>query len=186
MLQGNLIRKTLLLICLILAFSAFPSSVSISEDKPLKGIETLYSTISYSRDEDLYEFGRKIGAGAASLNRDKGQAAPFARESLDRIVYRVKVILDMYPTQFHFNILIYPAYNDLKESYRLNGITGKAPIAFYSHRTMTIYVSLENLTDRILAHEIAHAVINNYFSTPPPGQMQEILAQYVDRHLWDD
>jgi hypothetical protein len=32
---------------------------------------------------------------------------------------------------------------------------------------------------------MAHAVINFYFKVPPPAKMQEILAQYVDLHVWD-
>jgi hypothetical protein len=58
-------------------------------------------------------------------------------------------------------------------------------VAFYSHRTKAIYISLKSITDRSFAHETAHAVINFYFIIPPPGRMQEILAQYVDKHLWE-
>jgi hypothetical protein len=63
---------------------------------------------------------------------------------------------------------------------------GAVPVAFYSHGSRTIVISIDDITDRILAHEIAHAVICAYFLPPPPVRMQEILAQYVDKHLWDD
>ena len=38
----------------------------------------------------------------------------------------------------------------------------------------------------VLAHEVAHAIINQYFAVPPPSKVQEILSQYVDKHLWGD
>ena len=46
-------------------------------------------------------------------------------------------------------------------------------------------VAVDSVTDNIIAHEIAHAVINAYFVIPPPARMQEILAQYMDQHYTD-
>jgi len=91
----------------------------------------------------------------------------------------------MHPSELSFSIYLYQTYKEVEAIYRAIGGRGKAPIAFYSHRTKTIYVSLESITDRILAHEIAHVIINAYFGTPPPERMQEILAQYVDKYLWE-
>jgi len=107
-----------------------------------------------------------------------------AQTRVDRIVERVRTFLDMYPPDLYFGIYLFQTYDEIENAYKTMGILGKAPIAFYSHRTKAIYISIEDITDRILAHEIAHAVINFYFVTPPPGKMQEILAQYVDKHLW--
>lgn len=103
---------------------------------------------------------------------------------VDKIVEKVKAILDMHPPDLNFSIYLYQSYREIEDTYRSMGILGKAPISFYAHRTKAIYVSIENITDKILAHEIAHAVIIFYFGTPPPAKMQEILAQYVDKHLW--
>ena len=71
-------------------------------------------------------------------------------------------------------------------AYRGTGGLGAAPVAFYYHGARNISVAIDNITDRILAHEIAHAVICIYFGAPPPARMQEVLAQYVDKHLWDE
>lgn len=96
-----------------------------------------------------------------------------AKNAVDRITERVQSILDMFPDNFHVDIDLYPAYK-------------KGFIAFYSHNKRVINVYADRVTDGVLAHEIAHAVINAYFDTPPPAKMQEILTQYVDRHLWSD
>jgi hypothetical protein len=37
----------------------------------------------------------------------------------------------------------------------------------------------------ILAHEIAHSIIDNYLLILPPKATAEILARYVDEHLFD-
>lgn len=108
---------------------------------------------------------------------------------MDNIVERVSRLLDMYPSDLHFNIALYPKDKDIERAFlSMGGLRTyeTAPIAFYSHKRRTIYISLEKLTAGVLAHEIAHAIINVYFDTPPPERMQEILAQYVDRHLWEE
>jgi len=35
----------------------------------------------------------------------------------------------------------------------------------------------------MLAHEIAHAIVDNYLSVRPPRATAEILARYVGKHL---
>ena len=108
---------------------------------------------------------------------------------MDNIVERVSKLLDMYPYDVHFTINLYHANKDIEMAFRelggLRALEG-VPIAFYSHKRKTIYVSIDKLTPGVLAHEIAHAIINVYFETPPPERMQEILAQYVDKHLWEE
>ena len=79
----------------------------------------------------------------------------------------------MYPDNFHIKISLYPQYKE-------------GMVALYSHKTKSITVYADRVTDGVFAHEIAHAVICNYFSEPPPRKIQEILAQYVDRYLWED
>jgi len=94
------------------------------------------------------------------------------QKRVDELVERVEDLLDMYPSRLHFDIILVPRY------------TG-GEIAFYSHKTRSITVAVDRVTDGVLAHEIAHAVICHYFPVPPPERTQEILAQYVDRHLWE-
>lgn len=95
----------------------------------------------------------------------------------------------MYPTDLHFHIYLYPDHKGIEKIYLKMGIFNifeKIPIAFYSHKNRAVYVSIDEITAGVLAHEVAHAIINSYFPTPPPARMQEILAQYVDKHLWEE
>jgi hypothetical protein len=108
-----------------------------------------------------------------------------AKTRVDKIVETVSSLLDMHPLELHFTISLYRTQGEVAAAYKALGMLSAAPVAFYSHGSRTIVVSIDDITDRILAHEIAHAVICAYFGLPPPVRMQEILAQYVDKHLWD-
>ena len=149
-------------------------------------VETYYASIYYQTDEEIIEFAGKISRGPYTLRRDSGKATADLRQEIDRIVYRVKTLLDMYPQNMRFSVRVYRDPSGVKERYAEHSQKGKAPIAFYSHSAKTIYVALPNLSGGVFAHEVAHAVINFYFPVTPPSQMQEILAQYVDKHLWDE
>lgn len=150
------------------------------------GLETRYATIVFKNEEDLHEFGKKLGGPGSIVSRSNPNIRGHVKENVDRIVFRVKVLLDMHPDGIKFNVNLHPTEKGLIEAYRGTGAMGDPPIAFYSHKTRTIHMGLSNATDRVFAHEVAHAVINFYFSVPPPPQVQEILAQYVDKHLWEN
>ena len=110
-------------------------------------------------------------------------------KKVDSLVDRVSRLLDMYPFDLHFNIYVYQNHKEMENAYThmtTLGVYGRIPVAFYSHKNKAIHVSIENISAGILAHEIAHAIINFYFPEPPPERMQEILAQYVDKHLWEE
>ena len=98
---------------------------------------------------------------------------------------KVRATLDMYPSDLHISLLLYPDHRSIEKKFRLFTMTGNVPLAFYSNKTKSIYLNVNSVTDGVLAHEMAHAVINFYFKVPPPAKMQEILAQYVDLHIWD-
>ena len=161
------------------------SSPNVSIGDWAKTYETQYATIYYSNDNDLNSFTRNLRSGLQIFGESQGKNPMLAKNRVDAIVERVEQILDMYPSNLHFKIYIYLAYKDLSLKYLAIGSFGKSPIAFYDHKTRAIYLSLRDTTDGVLAHEIGHAVINLFFPVPPPARMQEILAQYVDRHLWD-
>ena len=151
-----------------------------------KTYQTQYATISSASEADRYRFTRNIGSGLSFLSESPEKNPLLAKTRVDKIVETVSFLLGMHPLKLHFTISLYKTQTEVAAAYRALGMLGAAPVAFYSHRSRTIVVSIDDITDRILAHEIAHAVICAYFVTPPPVRMQEILAQYVDKNLWDE
>ena len=152
----------------------------------VKPYQTQYATISFTDESDLHTFTGNIGTGLSFLLDSPEKNPLLAKTRVDKIVERVCSILDMHPLNLRFGITLYRSEAEFAAAYRATGISGSAPVAFYSHSTRSIAVITGKITDRIIAHEIAHAVLCIYFDTPPPARMQEILAQYVDKHLWDE
>ncbi len=56
--------------------------------------------------------------------------------------------------------------------------------AWYIYEQNTIYINNDDVHEGILAHEIAHAIIDHYLTVRPPRATAEILARYVDKHLY--
>jgi len=165
-----------------------PLSVFACDGWP-KSLDTNYTSICYSDEKGLQRFTRSIGKSASFFSESTEKNPSATRERVDLLVDRVSRLLDMYPLDLHFNIYVHQTHKDVGNSYvRLStlGVYGRVPVAFYSHKNKAVYISIENISAGILAHEIAHAIINFYFPESPPERMQEILAQYVDKHLWEE
>lgn len=147
---------------ILFAPSAFAEKIS-------KSLETTYATIYYFEDSHLNDFlwritGKRLGGE---------MTGELTRNRVDEIVEKVLTILDMRPSPFHFDIYLEPHQSG-------------GTIAYYSHERRAITAVYNRVTDGVLAHEIAHAVMNAYFGIVPPEKTQEILAQYVDQNLWSE
>ncbi|MDI6852053.1 MAG: hypothetical protein QME75_00415 [Deltaproteobacteria bacterium] len=55
--------------------------------------------------------------------------------------------------------------------------------AFYQPGTHSLFLSLADLHEGILAHEMAHFLLCAGSAVPPPAEVQERLAQYAEMHL---
>lgn len=159
--------KYLLAVFILLTLVFCFSRPSYSENKRI--FKTVYCSIHYFSDEDLSGFLWKISGRRFDLESE----LELARSRVDRITDRVKYLLDMNPPYFHVDVLLYPEYKE-------------GDIASYDPDENNILVYVDKVTDGVFAHEIAHAVICDFFDAPPPGKMQEILTQYVDKHLWEE
>lgn len=55
--------------------------------------------------------------------------------------------------------------------------------SLYCFEENTIYISGQDINTGMLGHEIAHAIISNFFVVPPPPKVQEIISGYVEYSL---
>ncbi len=138
--------------------------------EPTKTFQTKYATIHYAEEKDIDDFIWRLGG----QKREFVSAPEMASYRIDRLVDRVQAILDMWPRNFRITVYLH------------RGALTAQKVAYYEKETKIIHVAVDYMSDGVLAHEIAHADIEQYFPTPPPSKMQEILAQYVDQHLWND
>lgn len=104
---------------------------------------------------------------------------------VDIIVEKVEVVLDMFPKAINFNLVIVPTDREVAGIYKKNYGKKANHIAYYSLSQKTIYISADNTSLRVLAHEIGHMVVDHFFQVRPPYNIHELMAQFAEKHVTD-
>jgi hypothetical protein len=159
-----------------------------SSRSPANEIKTQYIKVVYSSEDELRSFSKDIYLGSLSYllrNRESVMAEDDLKNRLDVIVEKVESILDMYPKEVKFTIRLLPSEDAVRRVYKARYGKSADYIAFYSSIGKVIFVSVADVDTRILAHEIAHAIIDLYYGIATPSRIHEILAEYVADHLGD-
>ncbi len=178
-----MLSKQSLISILILFLLLIAPDVSISQEM-WESYETDCCSIQYYDEAQLNDFAFRVGGIRYTSNGLDGDIETTGYR-VDEIMEKVRSTLDMYPEEVVITILLYPDHDSLGEVFREITQEEYVPLAFYSHSTESIYIDASSITEGMLAHEMAHATINIYYDEPLPAKTQEILAQYVDKHLWD-
>jgi len=103
----------------------------------------------------------------------------------DLIFYKVQELLDMRPAELHLNVRIYRDQKDLDKVYMEIFDQENTFIAYYIFKINSLFASEAKISANVMAHEIAHCVVDHYFSVIPPKKVAEMIAQYADAHLRD-
>jgi hypothetical protein len=161
-----------------------------SEKSPWQRHETKHTIIKYMTLEDLRKFDSNIdySPGGWSLKSmfstgDSKNPAGSIATKLDALYEKVQGILGMRGKIKKVIIEVYPNRKELHKTYF--SITGRKchVKGWYIFEINTIYLNNDDVHEGILAHEMAHSIINHYFSVRPPKNTAEILGRYVDQHL---
>ena len=151
-------------------FVFFFLSIAIANAAYGMEFSTKYSIIHYSEYNDMDDFLWRLGGERIDfLNNTQ-----LASSRIDRIVDRIQSILGIIPRNLRFNIYL-----------RRETLEGDRK-AYYDYKTKSIYASVDQASEGVIAHEITHAILNTYFPSQVPSKVQEILSQYVDKYLWSD
>jgi hypothetical protein len=139
------------------------------------GIE-VYSVIDKLKFEYLVysaNFGEKYGQELDDI----------LAKTIDGLYMEVSDILDIHVYSFKGIIIIMPDKGSLAAKMKsLFGIDFNERSIYY-HEKSVIYISLADMTAGMLGHEMAHAVISNFFVVPVPVKVQEVLAGFVEYNL---
>jgi hypothetical protein len=162
-----------------------------SDDVVWENMETKYTVVHYQFFEDLKKFNYKVQYGQEqwSLKRlfsNSGSDSLIDRitSKVDVLFERVQEILDMRKKMKKVTIHIYHDKAQLHDAYS-RIYKGPCRIrAWYRYKNNTVYVNVNDLHEGMLAHELAHAIIDHYLLVRPPVATAEILARYVDNHLF--
>jgi len=180
----------------IMAFFLLGEATEVQARFTLKNtwqrVETKHTIIQYQSSKYLVDFDDAFSYSAGGFsfgnlfsNSDANNPAGSLAKKLDALYERVQHILDMRGNLKKVRINLYPGKTELGEAYR--AITGQEcrVRAWYIFEANTIYVNIDDVDAGMLAHEMAHSIIDHFFAVRPPEATAEILAVYVDQHLED-
>ncbi|MBW2109096.1 MAG: hypothetical protein JRI36_10595 [Deltaproteobacteria bacterium] len=160
------------------------------EDAAWQELETAHTVIRYQDPKDLTKLNARIrfpgkNWGIIRLFKpgDIKDLRSMVVRKVDIIFERAQQILGMRKPMKKVSIRVYQNRAQLHQAYKtIYG--GRCRIrAWYRYRNNSVYVNVRDLNEGMLAHELAHAIIDNYLDVRPPRATAEILARYVDSHL---
>ncbi len=148
-----------------------------------------YVTLSYANRQLLREFNDDVVLNRRLRYYMSRKNVVTVRDEvlakLDVIVEKAEVVLDMFPNNLHFKVVLLPSSRAVSVVYKQKYGRGVDDIAYYSLSEKTIYISVSDANLRVIAHEIGHAVVDHYFKVRPPYNVHELLAQYTEKHITD-
>jgi len=150
-------------------------------------MESRYCTITYSSNDNLRKFNNDLYMGRLrSQIRNNGDTIQDeVAAKINFIVEKVMAVLDMFPPEMKFSIVIEPTEKEVQQDFfRLYNVKVDY-IGFYSPSKNIVFYSADNIDLRIVSHEIGHVVVKHYFKVPPPQRIHELLAEFAAKHVTD-
>ncbi len=149
-------------------------------------LESRYASITYDDITDLREFNDELYMGR--LNSQIKRSDTIEGEVISKInfiVEKVMAVLDMFPSQLRFSIMIHPNVRRVQDDFRQIYSISVDYIAFYSPSQNKVFYAADESILRVVAHEIGHVVAENYFTISPPQKIHEVMAQFAEQHITD-
>lgn len=149
-------------------------------------LEGRFVTLSSPDGPTLSRFNKNVKAGLFSslfANRSFLTQEEEVLNKVEQITTRVQQVLEMAPPGMRFKVSLMNSPADVQQVYRQMYNRSVDFIAFYSPQANTVFIAVDEVNLRVVAHEIAHAVINHYFQNAPPVKIHEMLAQYVESQV---
>ncbi len=184
-----MIRKPGFIICLVIAFSLGQGNDKALEEDNCKFIaDGQYFSIYADPSADAYSITSKLKFDYLVFSDELLKGADDDQKQLlvktiDALFLEVSDIIDIHIYSFKGVIRVVP--DKLALESLIKQVYGQdfGERSLYYFEKNTIYISQADLNLGVLGHEIAHAIISNFFVVPPPPKVQEILAGYVEYSL---
>ncbi len=149
-------------------------------------LTTRYATVYYDREEQLRDFNQRISVKRLSaLKKDANIPATGdeVRYKLDSLIEKVELLLHICPRDLKFDIKLVNTSAEVQEYYKNKYGIKSDYIAFYSPNNKTVFFSVSDIGNSVLAHELTHVIVDLYFTNRPSAVIQEILAHFVETHI---
>lgn len=154
---------------------------------PAAELQTRLARLDYQDEQLLQQFNQRVRLGLAnSLGRQRSELLlqDEVSNKLDLVYGRVQEILDMHTPASKLSIVLLPSTVAVQALYKEQFATHVDYIAFFSPAENRVYLAVDQVNIRVLAHELAHVVIQHYFHQRPPERVHELLAQYVEKQFF--
>lgn len=158
---------------------------------PIK-VTTRYTKLVFNNSEDRLKFYESIDFPKGdSLTGLFSSPKPYEIEQdlvrkVDLLFEKVQAILDMRKKMRKVRVRLVSNKNELQENYQKIYKTKGTVRGWYVYDFNTVYLNVQDVHEGMLAHELGHAIIDHYLSVRPPRATAEILAKYVDKHLFEE
>jgi len=176
----------------LLLFIPFQTASAGAWDNPKwHNFKTRHTVIRYSSRGDLFKLNQKIqyypeDTGVKSLTglKDVKSLSDILKQKVDALYERAQEILDMRKKVQKVIINVYPNRKALDAAYYAL-FKAECPLrAWYLFEEKTVYINVEDVHEGMLAHEMGHHIIDHFLKVRPPTTTAEILARYIDAHLY--
>ncbi len=151
-------------------------------------IASRYATIIYHDQAALKKFNRTLYLGRLSSqiqNQGIDTIEDEVAAKINFIVEKTMAVLDMFPPELRFSLVIHPGTRQVQQDFKNLYQVDVNYIAFYAPAENRVFFSADNARLRVVAHEIGHVIVENYFIISPPQHIHEVLAQYAETHITD-
>ncbi len=181
-------KQCIIISLFVLLLNAIPSNGQGQSLTVGETIYTRYARVSYQSEALLRSFNKSISLGSLDYRQNRRISGKLSlksdvSEKIDIIVERVETILRIYPKNFVVDITIMPNAASIRTLYKTKYRFDSNYLAFYAPAERTIYLPADDIKSYILAHELAHAIIDHYFQVVVPVNIHELLADYVVQHF---
>lgn len=156
----------------------------------LAGHKSSHLTLHCASEQLLCDFNKRLELGPRLSylvkNKDILTVEDEVTAKFNVILEQAKVILNMFPKNLHVKVVILPTTHDCSSVFARKFGKRERRIAYYCLSEDTIYISAKDTRLGVIAHELAHAIIDFYFSEQPPYHVHELMAQAVETHIDDN
>ena len=138
----------------------------------LLGCLLMFTQMTYAANSEHFTIINKSNVKVKSID-------------LEQLYDLSKLVLHIDTDATRVKVIILPTYEDVGKAYHDNGGEGNPEFmySFYASGKKTIFISATNYVSTVLAHEITHALVTQYYFEPISMQSQEIWCGYVEYKL---
>jgi hypothetical protein len=152
--------------------------------------QSRYVTLLYADLVILQDFNSNLELNGkldyAMRHKNVISVADEVLAKVDIIIEKVQIVLDMFPDNYHVQLVLLPTAADVAAIYKQKYGKDVNHIAYYSISEKTIYISSVDACLRVVAHEVGHSVVDHYFQQiRPPYNIHELMAQFAEQHVTD-